>query len=104
MGKHGVYQHIVLAFLKTPIPYAYPYGLGKLSELIFENTLRKPFQEHALRNSSEIISAVATKSTIVISGLIRPTMALITYGFMLGAIITFLLYLYTFETSFILIH
>lgn len=61
-----------------------------LSINIYRRTLYQPYAIHVARNSSHVINGIVTKVNGVIYGIIGPTMAMISSGLMLIAILTVL--------------
>ncbi|WP_368646588.1 ABC transporter ATP-binding protein [Castellaniella ginsengisoli] len=68
------------------------YGMGAdFSHDIYRHTLYQPYAVHLARNSSEIISGVTNKVSIIISNLLTPVLTLISSAFVLIAILAALL-------------
>ena len=62
-----------------------------LSIEVYRHTLYQPFRVHALRNSSELISGITTKTQSVAFGILLPALTLISSGVLIIVIILVLL-------------
>lgn len=79
---------ILLAWASTHVTFATG---SDISFNIYRRTLYQPYSVHVARNSSEVINGIITKTNNVIYGAIGPTLALLSSGFMLVAILFILL-------------
>lgn len=62
-----------------------------LSISIYRRTLYQPYAVHVSRNSSNIITAISSKVSVVINSMIMPVFTLISSSFMIAAILVALL-------------
>jgi len=65
-----------------------------LSYQIYKNTLYQPYSVHLKQNSSEVISAIATKSDQVVMQTILPVMYIFSSVFMLSTILVALIFIH----------
>jgi ABC-type multidrug transport system fused ATPase/permease subunit len=79
---------LLLAWASTRLSFATG---ADLSINIYRRTLYQPYAAHVASNSSEVVNAIVTKTSAVISGVIGPTLSLISSTFMLIAIFAALL-------------
>ncbi|MEI7429416.1 MAG: ABC transporter ATP-binding protein [Betaproteobacteria bacterium] len=77
-------MRLVLLWASTRISFATG---ADLSIAIYRRTLYQPYAVHVSRNSSEVISGIASKSSGVIYSIIMPALTLISGCIMLGAIL-----------------
>lgn len=70
------------------VSLGYAFGLGaEISLNVYRRSLHQPYAVHVARNSSEIINAIAIKTSEVIFYVIAPAMTLFSSLFMAGAIL-----------------
>ena len=77
-----------LLFFSNKITFAIGHDL---SVNMYRNTLYQPYATHISKNSSELINAVAVKSTLVIFGIVMPILILVNSGMMLAVVLVFLI-------------
>ena len=58
---------------------------------IYSNILKQPYSRHISRNSSEIIAAISTKSNSIVSGVVQPSLIILSYSTILLTIFLALL-------------
>jgi ATP-binding cassette subfamily B protein len=83
-------MRIVLLWVQTRVAHAIGADLGYE---IYQFILQQSYEEHASRNSSDIISAISTKVNQVVAQTIRPVMVLISSFLILVAMSIFLVYI-----------
>lgn len=76
-------MRIIHLWVQTKLSHAIG---ADLSSSIFRRTLYQPYAVHAARNSSEVIAAIANKTTVVVYQVIWPLLVIISSLFMLVAI------------------
>lgn len=79
-----------LVLLLTQIRLGHAIGVD-LSVDIYRRTLYQPFSVHLNRNSSEVISGISNKASLVVGSSILPVLALISSGFMMFVIMIVLI-------------
>lgn len=80
---------LLLLWASTRLSFATGADLG-IS--IYRRTLYQPYAIHVARNSSEVITAISTKTNLVIFSIILPTLTLIGAMVLLSAILTAMLF------------
>ncbi|PCJ23164.1 MAG: ABC transporter ATP-binding protein, partial [SAR86 cluster bacterium] len=79
-----------LVFLWASTRLSFSTG-AELGNGIYRKTLFQPYQVHISRNSSEVISGIITKSTMVIVNILLPVLSLIGSVVMIVAIMSMLI-------------
>ena len=69
------FLRIVLVYLQTKLSY----GIGAdLSIKVYQNTINQPYKKQLQYNSSEIISTISNKTTIIVGSIIIPILTIIS--------------------------
>jgi ABC-type multidrug transport system fused ATPase/permease subunit len=77
------------------------FSIGNdLSQKIYGYTLNKPYLEHISKNSSEVISGIINKSSMIVNGVILPILTIISSALILISLL-FVLFYIDFNTTFL---
>ena len=78
---------LLLLYVMTSLSYAIG---ADLSINIYRRTLYQPYATHMVRNSSEVINSIITKTNMVITGILTPFLTLVSSIFILIGIVAVL--------------
>ena len=78
---------LLLLYVMTRLSYAIG---ADLSINIYRRTLYQPYATHMVRNSSEVINSIITKTNMVITGILTPFLTLVSSIFILIGIVAVL--------------